>query len=79
MGQVKQARLAHLERDEREWWREALDEDQRWEPELPDPTPEDGQEAPSQDGKLSYPFIFEPRGHYLCDITTCLTHQTARC
>jgi len=79
MGRVKQARLALLERDERERWREALDEDQRWEPELPDPTPEDGQDAPSQDGGLFYPFIFEPGGQYLCDSSIYLMPRTARC
>lgn len=79
MGRVKQARLALLERDERERWRLEQEDERCWEPELPDPTPEDGQEAPSQDGGRFYPFIFEPGGHYLCDSSIYLTPRTARC
>ena len=75
MGQVKQALL---EREERWLWRLELEDERRWEPELPDPTPEERPPTARQDG-VPDPFIFEPRGHYLCDITICLTHRTARC
>jgi len=60
MGQVKQALL---EREERWLWRLELEDERRWEPELPDPAPEETQDASRQDG-VHDPFIFEPGGSY---------------